>query len=704
MKDSNNFISLGFDWFASPEESETGMLYYLTNDTEYICSEYEPFENISVFERFGKDNSWEYYSIVSRKDKYGAINKNGKICVPLDYDIKTLELILCALPGVTTSNNEIRDGLYCLTITLEEDRTSHSLRGVTDFIGFVIVPVKFSWIHPLSSSILMVSKTGYDEKTGIEHKVHGVIDIWGNEIIPFSAQLKEICVNNGFIIIYDKTLSIYDIAGTLINEINLDVNCYTKYVKVIYGRFIAIPYNIYGGKREYTLYNFDGNQVIVDHDGLHNYSQIDEYEQGIIKMKYYDGSIHLLTPSMQLIRTRYHKIGEFKNGYAIVEGSGSEMGLIDKNFNETIELGEHSIERVSPDLCRITFRGDWSSTHHITCQGEMLLSENYQYGDKLPAGLLSCLDFDNEICIVRKGEKFGLINTSGLVVLPIEYDRMYRLPNGLYEVSKVLWEESSNGDGYVPNEYYGLVSKEGKPLTQLKYKKISQFDDSNCAIVSVNNKNTNLFDINNRSRIFYGIINSDGKEILPPIYETIRKKQDNGMSVIKGEFGFGIFNYNNLTFQILPKYDYVSSFQDGLCAVNIGGQKNERNAIKGGLWGYINEQYELVIPLMPYDSVGKFNDNYTKVYKNKKVGLIDRSGNLIIPCECNNISIDKGSIICTLGGTDFRMSNEGEILESFPHEEYSDYDDYSGGYTSAELDDMYRSAFEGNSDYESNID
>ncbi|PHR69262.1 MAG: hypothetical protein COA67_11070 [Lutibacter sp.] len=98
------------------------------------------------------------------------------------------------------------------------------------------------------------------------------------------------------------------------------------------------------------------------------------------------------------------------------------------------------------------------------------------------------------------------------------------------------------------------------------------------------------------------------------------------------------------------KFDYVGEFHFGLAIVRVKGKS--RN-----IFGYVNEDYEIVIPLQ-YESAGKFSksgfayiskdvgpriiDGEFHLPKPKK-GLIDRTGKVIVPMLYDKIGMHKGN-------------------------------------------------------------
>ena len=124
-----------------------------------------------------------------------------------------------------------------------------------------------------------------------------------------------------------------------------------------------------------------------------------------------------------------------------------------------------------------------------------------------------------------------------------------------------------------------------------------------------------------------GFINTDGKLVIPPIFEHAGHPKamintdyifKDGLSACakEGKCGY-IDKKGNIV--ISPEYDSASPFNDGIAAVS-----------KEGKWGAIDKNGKTVIPF-EYDFVQPSSDGVCGVFKDSRRGYIDTSGNEVIP-------------------------------------------------------------------------
>lgn len=137
-------------------------------------------------------------------------------------------------------------------------------------------------------------------------------------------------------------------------------------------------------------------------------------------------------------------------------------------------------------------------------------------------------DFNNGIAIAGKTDgnrktKYGLINREGAVIYPVKADDMKALDS-----QYVLIQADT---------LQGLLRKDGSIFVPLKYSDINTFYDIPYYKVTLNNG--------------YGVLDSTGKEIIPPLYQEIYYYKDNKIfQVVSKEGRYGLLGIDGKV--ILP--------------------------------------------------------------------------------------------------------------------------------------------------------
>jgi len=223
---------------------------------------------------------------------------------------------------------------------------------------------------------------------------------------------------------------------------------------------------------------------------------------------------------------------------------------------------------------------------------------------------------------VIKDKKYGFLNRSGEEVIPCIYDDVSIFKNGkaIAKINK--------------NKFYITTENEKKPKLHKSYSTIQPFSEFGFSIVTNNE--------------FSGIIDTNGIEIIPTIYEYI-EETDKHFIIRKNNY-FGVFNKKGrivIPFEytfIEPLYNYFFVAKDGQYIppyridppIGSWNYQNDDNG-KDGLCGLINMKMEYALPLI-YQNISKSYSDKTIIYaeKNNKNIIFDLNLNCL--SGCNEIS------------------------------------------------------------------
>ncbi len=152
----------------------------------------------------------------------------------------------------------------------------------------------------------------------------------------------------------------------------------------------------------------------------------------------------------------------------------------------------------------------------------------------------------------------------------------------------------------------------------------------------------------------WGLIDTNGTEILPPVYDEVRAPLEGMIAVRKdGRWGFHDTTGN---VRIDYAFSFVGNFNDGLAPVNSGGE-GEGPApwglrhIKGGIWGFVDTAGTLVYDTV-FDHVGYFYRGLARVSRDSAWGIVDATGDTVVPFDYAVIRpYSEGRYLCNRGGT-----------------------------------------------------
>lgn len=189
---------------------------------------------------------------------------------------------------------------------------------------------------------------------------------------------------------------------------------------------------------------------------------------------------------------------------------------------------------------------------------------------------------NTNLTYVRIRDKWGALDNDGHVVIPIKY----------------------HYDKYIEGEDNDYTNH------------ISAWSENQALLIQV--------ECNGR----YGMINIQGEEVIPVVYENIWEdvfdpnNPDYMYICVKkgGKYGF-VDSRNNTIIGF--SYDDASGFNHDLSGLYLA------RVCKNGLWGVINQAGNLIVP-MQYTKMGFYSEGVLFVEKNGKVGGIDHNGQTVV--------------------------------------------------------------------------
>lgn len=207
--------------------------------------------------------------------------------------------------------------------------------------------------------------------------------------------------------------------------------------------------------------------------------------------------------------------------------------------------------------------------------------------------------------------KWGVIDKSGKLIVPTIYNAMGAMSDGLINAY-------INGKG-------GYILPDGKVVHQFVYDAAYPFYNGLAKVGR-----------NEHGKLKFGLIGKDGNLVTPIEYDFMQDDFSDGLKKVgkldtkSGKWSYGFIDTNG-NVAIPLKFSQTGVFNDGLCSVCDKEHKAEI--------GFINTDGDMVIPFVKKsDMIGvmpMFSDGLCIMYAGK-VGVIDKSGNVVVPFEYDN--------------------------------------------------------------------
>ncbi|MCI9671794.1 MAG: hypothetical protein HFF49_09655 [Lawsonibacter sp.] len=285
----------------------------------------------------------------------------------------------------------------------------------------------------------------------------------------------------------------------------------------------------------------------------------------------------------------------------------------------------------------------------------------------------------DELVCGTTDEKDFLINTTNGTVIPLECRLEYEISEGLIEASRSI----DKPDSFLPDYKYGFVDTTGKIVVPLVYDSVQPFSEGLAAVTI--GSNTFFIDTAGRTVLDlgttyqhvesfseglavvsdqnykHGAIDRTGRLVIPMEYDRM-ENFSHGLSAVGKQNGTDAYGnpfyaegFINRTGAVAIPLDYgrAHSFSDGLAVVGVhsGYEMDDYSGeyVQTHKYGFIDTTGKVVIPMI-YDSVSfnwtdynkAFNDGAAAVAKDGKLGLIDRAGNIVVPLkyDCSTNAYD----------------------------------------------------------------
>ncbi|MDR0915853.1 MAG: WG repeat-containing protein [Oscillospiraceae bacterium] len=479
------------------------------------------------------ESYYKNYAIVSKSGKYGLLNAAGTVAVPLEYDMidhtyppDRYRLVKGGKMGFAKDGKVVVAPVYDFLdggvvdglIYVEQGVWPNAKKGfINNTTGQIVIPIEYDSLESSADGLLWLGKGGK----------YGAIDKTGKIIVPFE---------------YDSVVS-YEIKGFADAVVKVSKN--GKYGYIYKGKII-VP----------VIYEQVSLGVLSD--GL----ALVESEQGFF---YID-----ITGKIVLnLGKEYSRAHGFSDGLAMVWDENWKLGFINKQGDVVIPfenyfLPNSGFDGFSEGLALVgTDEGNGVQSYmYIDKTGNVAIDLDAGY----EVGLGASGKFQDGLAVLSKNGKLGVIDKTGKVIVTFEYDNIYDYVT--YSIDyKLIKVEKGNK--------YGLIDRTGKVVLQPVYDWI----DFNYAV-------DGLIGVEKDGKD--GYVDKNGKVIIPIIYNAFYfGDAPDGLAFagISGKFGF-IDKSGNVAVPL--EYDTIRYANSDYGSYNYLGFSNGYAAVKqNGLWGII---------------------------------------------------------------------------------------------------------------------
>lgn len=224
-------------------------------------------------------------------------------------------------------------------------------------------------------------------------------------------------------------------------------------------------------------------------------------------------------------------------------------------------------------------------------------------------------------------ELIGVADTIGNAITPAKYSLIHTFIAGY----AVVVDEDNN---------YGLINNDGKEIIPCQYEHLARTEDGPF-----------LFSKNDR----YGFMNIHAKEVIPATY-TYAREFENGYAIVTTDQGSGVIDRNGKI--IIPtKFELIHEFSSDAAVISEGEQ-----------YYLIDQQGKKISEAFDFLSNG--GEDVWLSMRGEKYGFIDAKGKQIIPTKYTYAApFDSGLSLVSENGEDFfYIDNKGKFVQKMDSE------------------------------------
>jgi hypothetical protein len=237
-------------------------------------------------------------------------------------------------------------------------------------------------------------------------------------------------------------------------------------------------------------------------------------------------------------------------------------------------------------------------------QGIVKIEPQFQYAKK----------FIGKIAIVAKNNKLGAIDRKNNIIVPLRYEFLQLLDTS---TSEFLFGHRAK---YFGEHIMGVMTKDEKVKIPAVYNYISKHNGTYTVTKNVDSiigKNA-VGDVRS-VKSFNGLVDSNGKFLIPCKYDYINWINDTLIDVTTGGLGTSHALFNNKGKQLTGfEYMVFGKFIEGVAKARIGEK-----------FGFIFPNGKVAIPIK-FDYCEDFSNGYALIKHHNKWGAINKKGEIII--------------------------------------------------------------------------
>ena len=537
--------------------------------------------------------------VEDKEGKFGIINSEGRIVVePIYNQIRVFRkgekvFFLCDSTLADADGTTLPGASYKEITLLSENfivaKTEQDKYALIDYNGQQKVEMLFDVVYDFDISTTISQRNYYDKPQKIENQKYAIVCIDG---------LYGLIDRLGKLVVVPKYKSLTILANGCFwgNGVLYDVN--EKRVIVNGNSVIFVP-------DDYIDAQLLDNGLIlassINENGVSKWGCVNQVGTTIIPFIY-----NSLSYSEGLLQACICD-DYYLERKALFVQQNKKYGVIDFKNEIIVPFSDEYEEiKIQANIILIKNKHGFNLWGAYTREGNLICEP--KYNAIVPISEYALKVSKEEIGYLGGSEKWGIVDFTGKELIPIEYDWISgESDNGLLKIK----------EGYL----YGFIDVFGNLLLKPTYYSVGSFHRG-YAIVSKDEENE------------YGVVDTLLNEVIPCHFRDMEYIEESHLfkteKGYKDSLGRYISELNGTEVLVPSKYSYCELFNNGLAIAVLNINRYTAR------YGLINDRAADVLPPI-FESLLLLDNGFYMFKLNKKYGLIDNSGSIIMPNKYHGI-------------------------------------------------------------------
>lgn len=239
-----------------------------------------------------------------------------------------------------------------------------------------------------------------------------------------------------------------------------------------------------------------------------------------------------------------------------------------------------------------------------------------------------------DFLIFTENGRVGLKDESGKVLIPAQYEALGWSDSELSVVDKVI--------GYREGNLWGILHTSNRIVVPAEYVSLNPGEGS---FLIAAKTSISL-------RPAFGVITTSGKKAIPPLYDGLQLANMRAIVMVRSnnEYRYGLCDLDN---RLIIPLEYRRIYPLGSLRYAVENTEGKTA---------IFSENGIRLTAFDIDSLSPLRNNHAIVFRNQRLGIIDRQGNVVVDTRYGGVRIEDGAVWVREAHTHHILSATNQLI------------------------------------------